>query len=120
MISSVLSALLAVLQTIAPTATEAAIVQIITALTNIIPFLVSEYQALKPIVLNIITALKGNDAITTDQVTQLQTMQVNIDAAFEAAALAAQAQDATLDPSHPNAATDDTSATLDPSHPNAA
>lgn len=59
---------------------------IITALEQIIPVLVKEYQDLVPIVKNIISALQGTDGITADQWTALNALEQQIDAEFDQAA----------------------------------
>lgn len=92
--SAIIPAILALLQSIIPSLSSAsAIGSIITTLTNIIPVIVKEVQDVVPMVKNIIAALKSNDAVTPEQLDQLATLDANCDAAFEAAATAAQAED---------------------------
>jgi len=87
-------ALLSVLATIAPSlGAGGSITAIINALIQIVPVLVNEVEDVAPIVKNIIAALQSNSAITPDEQAQLATLDAQVDAAFEAAATAAQAQD---------------------------
>jgi hypothetical protein len=91
-----LATVLSVLTAIAGTTTEASVIaQIINALTQIIPLLISEYKALVTPVKNIIAALSANAATTAEQLTTLQALDTQADVAFEGAAAAAQAEDAT-------------------------
>jgi hypothetical protein len=62
------------------------ITKIITALEEIVPVLVKEYQDLVPIVQNIIAALKGTDGVTSEQWTSLDTLEKQIDTEFDQAA----------------------------------
>jgi hypothetical protein len=59
---------------------------IISALTSMLPFIIQEAQALVGPVKNIIAALSANPATTADQLAQLQALDAQVDAAFEAAA----------------------------------
>ena len=87
MISTALTALLAVLVQIAPNiGIPSVIVSIISALENIIPIVVKEFQDVAPMVKNIIAALKNNDSVTQDQLDQLDVLEAKLDADFEAAA----------------------------------
>lgn len=87
MISGAIQALLLVIAQIAPNiGIPSVIVSIISALENIIPVVVKEFQDLAPLVKNIIAALRNNDSVTEDQKTQLDTLEVKLDADFEAAA----------------------------------
>jgi hypothetical protein len=91
-----LSTILTILVQIAGATGEAStITSIINALIQLIPTLVKEYEDLVPIVKNIIASLSANPATTADQLATLQTLDAKVDADFEAAATAAQAQDAT-------------------------
>lgn len=65
--------------------------KIITGLQQIIPALVGEAAALLPVAQNIINVAKGSGALTHEQLTALQTLDAQADAAFEAAATAAGA-----------------------------
>ena len=91
--SAAVMALLAVLAQIAPTLGSTAITSIINALVQIVPALISTIEDVVPMVKNIIAALQSNTAVTPDQLAQLQALDAQVDAAFEAAATAAQAED---------------------------
>lgn len=94
MIGTVVTALLSLLQTIAPSAAgSSAITSIINTLIQILPVLIKEFNDLVPIVQNIINALKSNVDITPEQLDQLSTIEVQYDSEFEIAAAAAQAED---------------------------
>jgi hypothetical protein len=89
-----LAAILTLLTQIAGATGEVAtITSIIDALITIIPTLVKEYKDLVGPVKNIIQALSTNTVTTADQLTTLQTLDAQVDADFEAAAAAAEAQD---------------------------
>ncbi|SRR5260221_10435317 len=92
--SAAVIALLSVIAQIAPSlGASTQISAIIGALIEIIPALVKEVEDVVPIVKNIIDALRGNGAITPDQLAQLAALDAQVDQAFEAAATAAQAED---------------------------
>jgi phage-related protein len=97
-VSTIIPVILALIQQLIPVISGAGapaiISQILTVLTQVVPLLVNEYTALLPMVKNIIAALSANPAATADQLATLQTLDVQTDAAFEAAASAALAQDA--------------------------
>ncbi|MDE2106270.1 MAG: hypothetical protein KGL39_54120 [Patescibacteria group bacterium] len=66
------------------------IAQIIAGLENIVPVLASEGAALLTEVQSIIASLRnGSTPLTADQLTALDTLDAQIDAAFEADATAA-------------------------------
>jgi phage-related protein len=92
-ISTILTALLAIIEDIAPTAAAGTIGKIIAALVNLLPLIIKEIQALVPIVQNIITALRGNGQITPEQLDALDAMEAQIDADYDAAEKAAEAED---------------------------
>lgn len=95
MLSSIVTAIVALLQTLEVTsAGSSTITAIINMLVQVLPVLVKEFQDLVPIVQNIIGALKSNTDITQAQLDALQTLEVQYDADFEGAAAAALAQDA--------------------------
>ena len=87
-----IQAILGILQLIAPNATADLITKIITALEVWVPIIVQEYAALKQTVLNIIAALRGNGAITTDQLDQLDPIEAQLDSDFDASSAAADSQ----------------------------
>ena len=85
--SGALTLLLTVLAQIAPSLhVSSSITSIITTLVELIPILVKEFQDVVPLVKNIITALRGNNAITEEQLKSLDDLEAKIDAEFEAAA----------------------------------
>jgi len=88
LITSILSMIEALLPAITSSANASLIGSIITALTNMLPFIIQEVEALVGPVKNIIAALSANPATTAAQLTTLQTLDVQVDAAFEAAAAA--------------------------------
>lgn len=92
---AVLTAILGLLAQIAPSATTTVIAKIVDALTALIPVVISTYKALLPIVQNVIQVLKGNGEVTPEQLAELDRMEAQIDAEFDAAADAALAEDAT-------------------------
>jgi hypothetical protein len=93
--SALLTAVLAILQAVAPSLSSSATVQtVINALIQILPALVKEAQDLVPMIKNIIAALSANPASTTDQLATLKALDQITDAAFEAAAAKALAEDA--------------------------
>ncbi len=59
---------------------------VIALLENILPVAINEITSIVPSVQNIIAALQGNGSVTADQVTALQTLSAQYDAAFESAA----------------------------------
>lgn len=63
-----------------------AIGKIITALEQMLPAIIAEVKALVPIVQNIIAALTNSSGVTAAQLTALQALDAQCDAAFEAAA----------------------------------
>lgn len=91
--SAAILALLGVLSQIAPVLGSSAITSVITALVQIVPTLITTVEDVVPMVKNIIAALQSNTAVTADQLAQLQALDAQVDAAFEAAATAAQAED---------------------------
>ena len=88
------TALLALLAQWAPALGTPAVSQLITALIELLPTLVQLGEDLVPAVKNIIAALSANPATTAEQLDRLQQLDAQIDAAFEAAATAAEAEDA--------------------------
>lgn len=92
--TEIIGPILALLQTLAPLiSNSSAVSAIVKTLIDIIPPLVKEAQDLVPVVKNIIAALKENPASTEDQLAQLAELDAKVDAEFEAAAAAAQAED---------------------------
>jgi hypothetical protein len=89
-IASVITAILSMIQGLLPAITSSAnanmIDSIITALSEMVPFIINEIQSLVGPVQNIIAALSANPATTAAQLAQLQALDVQLDAAFDAAA----------------------------------
>lgn len=71
----------------------AAVAPILDALVKVVPVVIQEAQDLMPIVKNIITALKNDPATTPAQLETLAALDAQVDAAFDAAAAAAEAED---------------------------
>ena len=93
---AIVTALLALVQTVVPGASAGVIGQVIQVLTALIPVIVNEYQALAPIVKNIIGVLQQSDDVTDQQWDDLDAMSAQLDAAFQAALATAKAQDAAV------------------------
>jgi predicted histidine transporter YuiF (NhaC family) len=92
MLTTLATSVIALLTEILPTVgVGTSVGTVITTLTQLIPVAVSEGQALLTPIKNIIAALSGNDAVTPAELTQLQALDAQTDAAFEAAAKAAGA-----------------------------
>lgn len=93
--SALASAFVAVLIQLLPLVSGAAsggastITTIINALIQLIPLAVQEASDLLPEIKNVIAAVSASPAATTDQLATLQTLDTQVDAAFEAAATAA-------------------------------
>lgn len=93
MLTTVVTAILALLQTIGPAIGKGAISSVIATLEQIIPALAQEYQDVLPAIKNIIAALSSNPAATGDQLASLAALDEQVDQAFEAVATAAEAED---------------------------
>jgi len=92
--TGLVTALVALLSQIAPILGDASsIAKVIETLTQLIPVAVQIGEDLVQPIKNIIAALSANSATTADQMAQLQTLDAQYDAAFEAAATVAQSQD---------------------------
>ena len=72
------------------------ITNIISMLEQAIPLAVQVGEDLVTPITNIIAALRATGGLTTDQLDQLDQTEAALDAAFDAAANAAQAADATV------------------------
>jgi hypothetical protein len=88
--SSVITAIITLIEQLLPAITSAGnatlIDSILQALVGMMPFIIQEVQSLAAPVKNIIAALSANPATTADQLAQLQALDTQVDAAFEAAA----------------------------------
>lgn len=72
----------------------AAVAPVLTILEKVVPIVVKEAQDLTPIVKNIITTIRADPATTNEQLAKLAEQEAVLDAAFDAAAAAAEAEDA--------------------------
>ena len=90
-----IQALLGLITNLIPLLTSSAnaslIDSIIKTLTEFIPFIVDEISALYTPVKNIIAALSATPATNAAQLAQLQVLDAQVDAAFEAAAASTDA-----------------------------
>ena len=86
--------LLTLVNSLVPGATTTIITKIVDALVTLVPIIIKEAQDLTPIIRNIITLLRGNGEVTTEQLDQLDAMEAQLDAAFDASDAKAQAEDA--------------------------
>jgi hypothetical protein len=88
--TAAISAILALIEQLLPAITSAGnitlIDTIITALTNMLPFIIQEIESLVTPVKNIIAALSASPATTASQLAQLQELDTQVDTAFTAAA----------------------------------
>lgn len=88
--SVVVTSIVALLGQLLPLLTSAAnatlITSIIETLASIVPFVVQEVETLAPAIKNIIAALSANPATTAEQLATLQTLDAQVDAAFDDAA----------------------------------
>lgn len=66
---------------------------ILDLLAKILPIVIKESMDLAPMVKNIIEALRSHDAVTPEQLDQLDVLDAQVDAAFEAAATDAEIED---------------------------
>lgn len=85
-ISAILALIEQLLPSILSTSNAALVTNILTALTALLPYIIQEVQTLAEPVKNIIAALQANPAATADQLAELQKLDAQVDAAFEAAA----------------------------------
>lgn len=79
-------------------ASTSVISKIMTALETLVPNLIQNAPHLLAPIQNIIAALQSQGNLTPDQVTSLDSMEADTDAAFEAAATAAGFPDPTATP----------------------
>ena len=90
-----IQALLGLIESLIPLLTSSAnasvINGIINTLTNFLPYIVEESASLYQPVKNIIAALSATPATDAAQLAQLQTLDAQVDAAFDAAAAATDA-----------------------------
>ena len=90
-----IQALLGLITNLIPLLTSSAnaslIDSIIKTLTEFVPFIIDEISALYTPVKNIIAALSATPATNAAQLAQLQVLDQQVDAAFEAAAVSTDA-----------------------------
>ena len=94
MISTAIQTLLALIEALLPTigvASTSVIEKIVAALVQIVPIIAANASNFLTPVKNIIAALQSSGAVTPDQMTALQALDAQVDAAFEAAATDASA-----------------------------
>lgn len=92
--NQILALLLPLVSKLIPATGSSAVTEAVNVLVQVVPLLVQEYQDVLPYVKNIIVTLKADPATTQAQLDQLATLDAQVDAAFDAAAAAAQAEDA--------------------------
>ena len=80
--------LLSALSQLVPLAGTGEVATVISTLAQIVPLAINEAKSLVQPIQNIITQLQGNGAVTADQLTQLNALNSQLDAAFNAAASA--------------------------------
>lgn len=91
---AIVAPIIALLAQIAPAvSTLGAVGNVIATLTALVPAIVREASDLIPTVKNIIATLRGTDAITPEQLNQLDVIEAKIDADYDAASAAAKAED---------------------------
>lgn len=91
-----MNAILALIEALLPQLGGNAVIieKIVNALVALAPMIAQEYADLKPIVANIITALRSDPSTTAAQLDALDAFETKLDADYETAAAAAAAQDA--------------------------
>lgn len=93
MLGPAITALLTLLKVISPAMGAGEVSAIINALIQIIPLLSKELTDVLPMIKNIIAALRNNPAANAELLAQLADLDAQVDAAFDAAAAAAEAED---------------------------
>jgi hypothetical protein len=83
MVQLLLQGILALLQNFGVNSN--AVNTVITTLIGIVPYLSKEYEAVKPIVAEIIEIVSGSDVITDQQMTDVVTISNQVDTAFDKA-----------------------------------
>jgi hypothetical protein len=85
-ITTLLSLISSIIPMLTSTANANVITSVISTLTSFLPFIVSEISSLYTPVKNIIAALSATPATNAAQLAQLQVLDAQVDAAFEAIA----------------------------------
>ena len=92
------AALLALIEEIGPaTAAGGMVAKIIAALETLIPIMTQAVSNLVPIVKSVITALRSNSNVSSDQLDQLDAIEAKIDADFDADSAKAEAEERAID-----------------------
>lgn len=91
---TVINTALALLQKIAPGAAPDIVITIVDQLEALVPAVVQEAKDLVPTLKNVITTLRGNADTPVEQMDRLDVIDAKIDADYNAAHQAAQAEDA--------------------------
>lgn len=108
MISSTILAVLSMIESILPvigtsSATVTMIASIINALTSLMPYIVNEIETVYTAVKNIIAQLQNTGAPTADQLTALQALDTQVEAAWAIAQPTFDPDAPGGDPAGPNA-----------------
>ena len=92
--TAILTSLLTLVGNLVPAigGTTSTVGMVISTLTEVIPLAVKEYQDVAPMIKNIISALKDEN-ITQEQLDQLDALEAQIDAAFDATWARVQEED---------------------------
>jgi hypothetical protein len=85
-ITAILSLIEQLLPAILSSTNATLVTNIIVVLTNMLPYIIQEVEALYTPVKNIIAALSANPATTAEQLASLQALDAQMDSAFEAIA----------------------------------
>jgi predicted PurR-regulated permease PerM len=93
--NAIVTVVLSLLETLLPLVTSSdQIAKVIATLIQIIPIITKEAQDLVQPVQNIIAALQANPAASDQQLADLAALDAKVDADFDAAAAAVEAEDA--------------------------
>ena len=93
-IAALLQAILSLLQNFG--VNSQAVSTVISTLIAIVPFLTKELEDIKPAIQQIIELVTGSADVTDDQLTQIEALSAQVDAAFDSAVTSYEA-------SHPDA-----------------
>lgn len=99
MLTTIINSVLALLQVIAPSvAAGEPLAKAIGLLTTIVPAVIQEAKDLYPTIKNLIAILRSTDGITQEQLDALDAAEAQIDADWQKASDAADAEDAAAAP----------------------
>jgi phage-related protein len=93
-VAALLQAILSLLQNFG--VNSQAVSTVISTLIAIVPFLTKELEDIKPAIQQIIELVTGSADVTPDQLTQIEALSAQVDAAFDSAVTSYEA-------SHPDA-----------------